>query len=73
MIPLWMIANDPSDASCGWALTSFGAPCVAHRVCPTPTVPSTGRASSSFASSSTFPSFLRTSSDPLTTATPAES
>ena len=73
MIPLWMIANEPSVAVCGWALTSFGAPCVAQRVCPTPTWPVSGWASKSLASSSTLPSFLRTLRSPLTTATPAES
>ena len=31
-IPLWMTATFP--ATCGCALTSFGAPWVAHRVCP---------------------------------------
>ena len=73
MMPLWMIAKRPSPAVWGCAFTSFGAPCVAHRVWPMPTVPETGLVSRSPASSSTLPSFFRTFTLPLTTATPAES
>ncbi len=73
MIPLWTIANRPSDDVCGCEFTSHGAPCVAQRVWPIPTVPVTGRELMRSASASTLPSFFRTSSVPLTTATPAES
>ena len=39
MMPLWTTATRPDASVCGWALRSFGAPCVAHRVCPMPVVP----------------------------------
>ena len=38
MIPLWMTATRPPADTCGWALTSVGPPCVAHRVWPIPVV-----------------------------------
>ena len=37
MMPLWTTATGP--VLCGWAFTSEGRPCVAQRVCPTPTEP----------------------------------
>jgi hypothetical protein len=38
-IPLWITATRPSAERCGCALRSFGAPWVAHRVCPIPVMP----------------------------------
>ena len=38
MMPLCTSATRPCRPGCGWALTSLGAPWVAHRVCPMPVV-----------------------------------
>ena len=40
MMPLCTSATRPWLPRWGWALTSLGAPCVAHRVCPMPVVDS---------------------------------
>ena len=39
MMPLCTTAIVPVQSTCGCALHSFGAPCVAQRVCAMPTVP----------------------------------
>ena len=39
MIPLWTSTNSPEASVWGWALTSFGTPWVAQRVCPIPDLP----------------------------------
>jgi hypothetical protein len=60
-------------------LRSVGPPCVAHRVCPMPSVPSgRGVSASTFSRLASLPAFLavlRTASapSPVRTATPAES
>ena len=36
MIPLWMTVISPVQSWWGWALRSFGRPCVAQRVCARP-------------------------------------
>ena len=36
MMPLWMTVISPRAVACGWALRSFGRPCVAQRVCARP-------------------------------------
>ena len=41
MMPLCTTANLPPSLVCGCELTSLGAPCVAQRVCPMPSVPAT--------------------------------
>ena len=73
MIPLWTTATRPVASSCGCALTSDGAPWVAQRVCPMPTLPA-NRLGMMAARSRTRPCFLATRS-PLAprTAIPAES
>ena len=39
MMPLWMTAIRPDWSVCGCAFGLVGAPCVAQRVCPMPSVP----------------------------------
>ena len=39
MMPLCTTAMLPLQSACGCALTSFGSPCVAQRVCAMPTLP----------------------------------
>ena len=39
MMPLWTTAMRPVWSVCGWALGVVGAPWVAQRVCPMPSVP----------------------------------
>src|SRR6476660_9173729 len=75
MMPLWTTAIRPLRSVCGWALRSLGAPWVAHRVCPIPVVPLTGRPASSFSRFSIRPAFLATCNvpKPSMTAIPAES
>src|SRR5690242_10144254 len=75
MIPLWMMATRESSSRCGCALRSFGAPCVAQRVWPMPTVlGDIGCSASTFSRFPSLPARLRVSRCPSeTTATPAES
>ncbi len=71
MMPLWMRAISPLQSRSGWAFVSEGAPWVAQRVWPMPTVPfRCGRRDSRTAIS---PAALCTASPFSTTATPAES
>ena len=39
MMPLWMTAMRPDWSVCGWAFGVVGAPWVAQRVWPMPSVP----------------------------------
>ena len=74
MMPLWITAILPLQSRCGWALRSVGAPWVAQRVWPIPTVPAGGTCSPSAPSSSeSLPARLTTASAPSRSATPAES
>ena len=60
MIPLCTTAIVPSSLTCGCALTWFGGPCVAQRVCAMPVVPCTGLAASIASRREIFPaSFTR--------------
>ena len=43
MMPLCTTAIRWPVSTCGWALRSLGAPWVAHRVCPMPVCPASGR------------------------------
>ena len=54
---------------------SFGAPCVAQRVCPMPVVDSgSGASARAFSRLASFPAFFAQAMEfPLTSATPAES
>ena len=72
MMPLWMTTTLPVQSRCGWALFSFGLPCVAQRVWPMPNVPWSGAAFNFVSRFDSFPS-ARTTSTPLpfTTAIPA--
>ena len=74
MIPLCTIATRPDASTCGCALPSVGAPWVAHRVWPIPTVPAS-RFGSDSSSTPSLPARRCTRSAPLdvTTAMPAES
>jgi len=75
MMPLWTTAIRPDVLVCGCAFWSFGAPCVAHRVCPIPVLPAMERLASSLSRFSMRPAFLAVCiapSGPIT-ATPAES
>ena len=72
-MPLCTTAIEPSALVCGWALASLGAPWVAHRVCPMPSLPPSrfGRTASSWES---LPAALWTRTvPPETSAMPAES
>ena len=62
-------------ATCGWALTSLGAPWVAQRVCPTPVVDAgSGTSAMAFSRFASLPAFLETAClASATTAIPAES
>jgi len=72
MIPLCATLARP--AVCGWALDAEGAPWVAQRVWPIPTVAAIGSAASTASSSRILPLARRRSTCPPTTpATPAES
>ncbi len=73
MIPLWTTVIRPSSLDCGWAFSSVAGPCVAHRVCPMPTLPDSRRGSAA-SRSRTRPTF-RNTCGPLAviTAIPAES
>ena len=74
MMPLWMTAMRPDWSVWGWALGVVGAPCVAQRVWPMPTVPVGIRSLSSCSSTESLPAaFMILSPWPLTTAMPAES
>ena len=42
MMPLWTTTIRPVQSRCGWAFSSVGRPCVAHRVWPIPYSPSSG-------------------------------
>ena len=44
MMPLCTTTIRPVQSRCGWAFSSVGRPCVAHRVWPTPYSPSSGSA-----------------------------
>ena len=73
MIPLWITATRPVQSTCGCALRSVGAPWVAHRVWPKPTVPAGPPDPRALSSSESFPARFTTVRPPSTTATPAES
>ena len=64
MIPLCTTAMRPLASVCGCALRSFGAPCVAHRVCPMPVVPVIVRDAISLSRFSIRPAFLAICSSP---------
>ena len=65
---------EPVQSVCGWAFSSEGRPWVAHRVCPMPSGPSSGRSRSAASRLRRRPALRRTWSTPsATTATPAES
>ena len=74
MMPLCTTAKRPSFETWGWALKSVGAPCVAQRVWPMPTVPGTAAPSCVFSQSLAMrPLTFSTSMAPsCTTAMPAE-
>ena len=70
--PLWTTTTSPVASVCGWALTRFGRPCVAHRVCPMPETPARRWRSHVGARSSMRPLSFSTRIDPFrATATPA--
>src|SRR5487761_594957 len=72
MMPLWTMAT--RSVAIGWALVSFGTPCVAQRVWPMPMRPATGSAATRRARLSSLPSARRRSMRPFTSvAMPAES
>ena len=80
MIPLCTSATRPAVfpfriATCGWALTSLGAPWVAQRVCPTPVVDAgSGASAMAFSRFASLPAFFETAClASATTAIPAES
>ena len=73
MMPLWITAILPLWSVCGCALGVVGAPCVAQRVCPIPSVPDGVCLSSSASRLASFPAAFTISRVLLTTATPAES
>ena len=74
-MPLCTTATRPCEPTWGWALRSFGAPCVAHRVCPMPVVEAgSGCSVSAFSRLASLPARLSLTSDPsLISAIPAES
>ena len=75
MMPLWMTAMRPDWSVCGWAFGVVGAPCVAQRVWPMPSVP-VGMSASELpapAPTSLPAAFMTLRPVPLTTAMPAES
>ena len=72
-MPLCTTAIEPSALTCGWALASVGAPWVAHRVCPMPSLPP-GRFGSTASSWASLPAALCTrTAPPETRPMPAES
>lgn len=79
MIPLCTMATFPVQSTCGWALRSVGAPCVAQRVCPIAAPAETGASATierSFSTErvSSATRTTRSSLDPASAkATPAES
>jgi len=74
MMPLWMTAMRPDWSVCGWALGVVGAPCVAQRVWPIPSVPAGICPSICCSRAESFPAdFMIFRPFPLTTAIPAES
>ena len=74
MMPLWITAIRPDWSVWGWALGVVGAPWVAHRVWPMPTVPPGKPPASSCSSMLSLPAALRISRPwPFTTAMPDES
>ena len=73
MIPLCTTAIRPEPSVCGWALTSLGSPCVAHRVWPMP-VPRSAAGRSIARRVATLPLVLTIESPSwVSTAIPAES
>ena len=74
MMPLWTTTIRPVQSRWGWAFSSVGRPCVAHRVWPTPYSPSSGSAWMASSRRESFPALRRREMTPCrTTATPAES
>ena len=74
MIPLWMTAIRPAWSVWGCALGVVGAPWVAHRVWPMPSVPVGIPSSSACSSTLSLPAaFMILSPLPFTTAMPDES
>src|SRR5690349_19348539 len=74
MIPLWTTTIRPVQSRCGWAFSSVGRPCVAHRVWPTPYSPLIGVVAITSSRRASLPALRRRSMVPSrTTATPAES
>ena len=74
MMPLWMTAMRPDWSVCGCAFGVVGAPCVAQRVWPMPSVPVGIPSSSACSSTLSLPAaFMILSPLPLTTAMPEES
>ena len=73
-MPLWMRTTFRSGSAWGWAFSSVTPPCVAHRVCPIPTLPSRGVVSSFAFRLATLPTHftMPRPSEPAT-AIPAES
>ena len=57
MMPLCTTAT--RSVACGWALLSFGLPCVAQRVWPMPILPASGSPFSRFSSAASLPSARR--------------
>ena len=74
MMPLWMTAIRPAWSVCGWAFGVVGAPCVAQRVCPMPSVPRGIFSSSACSSMLSLPAaFMILRPSPFTIAMPDES
>ena len=75
MMPLCTSATRRCAPLCGWAFTSLGAPCVAHRVCPMPTVAGgSGWSAIAFSRFASLPARLSDAIVPVATrAIPAES
>ena len=75
MMPLCTTANNPPSLTWGWEFTSLGAPWVAHRVWPMPTVPGSSLPPWRMPSSTLKRPLDFTTWTPLSlyTATPAES
>ena len=74
MMPLWISAILPVPSRCGCAFGVVGAPWVAQRVWPMPTVPSGASFLSRSRRTESLPAAFRTFTPlPLMTATPAES
>src|SRR5438093_8814169 len=74
-MPLWTTTSVPLQSVWGWALSSDGRPWVAHRVCPIPMAPVSGRSRRMPSRFLMRPAARRTSSVPdgASTAIPAES